>query len=174
METMLVTLVCGLVAATAAAATRTRDLFGLMVMLSAYSGLLAVLFALLGAPDVAFTEAVVGSAVSTLFMMGLIRQVDPGDVTNRAPRHQIGALVLALAAAGVLLYGVWHLPPFGSPEAPPMQRVSPYYTAHAVKDAHTPNVVTAVLADYRSLDTLIETAVVVTAGLGVGLILRRS
>ena len=35
----------------------------------------------------------------------------------------------------------------------------------------TPNIVTAVLADYRGYDTLGETAVILTAGLAVMLIL---
>ena len=36
-----------------------------------------------------------------------------------------------------------------------------------------PNVVTAILASYRSFDTLGETAVIFTAGIAVLLILRR-
>jgi multicomponent Na+:H+ antiporter subunit B len=52
-----------------------------------------------------------------------------------------------------------------------MVRVSPTYVEQSYADMATPNVVTAVLADYRSLDTLIETAVVLAAALACLLIM---
>ena len=90
------------------------------------------------------------------------------------------ALVLAGLAA-VLLYAVGHLPSRGDPAAPAHRRTSPagtpgagtYYLEHALEDAATPNVVTVVLADYRSVDTLGETFVVFTGGIACLLILRR-
>jgi multicomponent Na+:H+ antiporter subunit B len=39
-------------------------------------------------------------------------------------------------------------------------------------DSLTPNVVTAVLMDYRALDTLIETVVIFTAAIACGLLLK--
>ncbi len=89
-------------------------------------------------------------------------------------------LVLAGLAA-VLLYAVGHLPDRGDPAAPAHRRTSPvgtpgagtYYLEHALEDAATPNVVTVVLADYRSMDTLGETLVVFTGGIACVLILRR-
>lgn len=47
-----------------------------------------------------------------------------------------------------------------------------YYIQNAYEDAHTPNIVTVILGDYRSVDTLGEQIVVFTAGLIVILILR--
>ena len=46
--------------------------------------------------------------------------------------------------------------------------------ADSIKETTVPNVVTAVLADYRSFDTLGEVTVVFTAGIGVLLLLRSS
>ncbi len=46
-----------------------------------------------------------------------------------------------------------------------------YYIQSAYKDAKTPNIVTVVLGDYRSIDTLGEQIVVFTAGLILVLIL---
>ncbi len=57
--------------------------------------------------------------------------------------------------------------PSGSPVA------STYYIGNAMRDAKTPNIVTAVLGDYRSFDTLGEVIVVLTAGLCCTLILRK-
>jgi multicomponent Na+:H+ antiporter subunit B len=47
----------------------------------------------------------------------------------------------------------------------------PQYIEEAVEQTHTPNIVTAVLADYRGYDTLGEAVVILTAGLAVILIL---
>jgi multicomponent Na+:H+ antiporter subunit B len=54
------------------------------------------------------------------------------------------------------------------------QHVAPKYLADSIKETMVPNVVTAVLADYRGYDTLGETTVIFTAGIGVMLLLRGS
>ena len=48
-----------------------------------------------------------------------------------------------------------------------------YYIHHAYRDAHTPNMVTVILADYRGYDTLGEVTVIFAAGLICFLILRK-
>lgn len=175
-------LVSVLLGATAVALLFTRDLFGLTVLLSVYSGLIGVVLSLLGAVDVAFTEAVVGAVLSTGLMLALMRYLR-ADVrwatamTKRArrrrwPRSGLGALT-ALTLGAVLLVGIHALPEFGSPTSPAHQRVAALYLERSVEDAKTPNVVTAVLADYRSFDTLIETAVVLTGAVACVLILRK-
>lgn len=81
----------------------------------------------------------------------------------------------------LLIYASLGLPRRGDPNAPPHRLVSPagslvassYYIRNAQRDAATSNIVTAVLGDYRSYDTLGEVVVVLTAGLCCALILRR-
>ncbi len=48
-----------------------------------------------------------------------------------------------------------------------------YYIEQAMKDSETPNMVTAVLGDYRSFDTLGEVVVIFAAGIICFLLLRR-
>jgi multicomponent Na+:H+ antiporter subunit B len=48
-----------------------------------------------------------------------------------------------------------------------------YYIHYADRDAHTPNMVTVILADYRGYDTLGEETVILTAGLICFLLLRK-
>lgn len=160
-----------LTAVTALAVIRVRDLFGLIALLAVYSLLLAALFSLMGAGDVALTEAVVGASVSVVFLMALMWWIDPYELTRLPKPRQLLAWVPAGALGALLLYGVMALPPFGDPDAPPMQLVSPYYIESSYADMATPNVVAAVLADYRSLDTLVEAAVVFAAALACLLIL---
>lgn len=48
-----------------------------------------------------------------------------------------------------------------------------YYIQEAYNDTHTPNIVTVVLGDYRSIDTFGEQIVIFTAGLICFLLLRK-
>lgn len=162
-----------LILVTAVAVIRVRDLFALVALLAVYSGLVGVLFSAMGAPDVAFTEGVVGMSVSTVFFMALIWWVNPRELSRYPVARRRLAMIPALLVFGVLLYGVNALPAFGDPEAPAMLYLSPEYVAGAVPQMHTPNVVAAVLADFRSFDTMIETGVVLTAALACLLIMRR-
>jgi multicomponent Na+:H+ antiporter subunit B len=82
-------------------------------------------------------------------------------------------VALALALLIVLLHGVEDLPPWADPDQPASVHVSPRYIERAVEETGVPNIVTAVLADYRGYDTLFETAVIFTAGVAVLMILRR-
>jgi multicomponent Na+:H+ antiporter subunit B len=161
-----------LLAISALALIRARDLFSVVVLLAVYSGLLAAAFAVMGAVDVAFMEAVVGTSVSTVFLMGLMWWIEPTELSRypRLRRFIVAVPVLALGA--LLVWGVNALPPFGEPTAPGMVHVSPYYIDQSVAEMKTPNVVTAVLADYRSFDTMIEAAVVVAAVLACLLVLK--
>jgi multicomponent Na+:H+ antiporter subunit B len=63
------------------------------------------------------------------------------------------------------------LPSLGDAMAPVHQHVAPRYLAESGSALHIPNVVTTVLASYRGFDTLGETIVVFTAGLGVLMLL---
>ena len=82
------------------------------------------------------------------------------------------SFLIVLITGAVLIYGVADMPKWGDPQSPPSQHVSPYYIQHTVEDTATPNIVTAVLADYRGYDTLGETTVIFTAGMACILILR--
>jgi len=81
-------------------------------------------------------------------------------------------LVLGLFLA-LLVYAEFDLPERGDPNAPASVHVSRSYIERSVRDTKTPNIVTAVLADYRGYDTLGETLVILAAGLAVFLILPR-
>jgi multicomponent Na+:H+ antiporter subunit B len=91
-----------------------------------------------------------------------------------------GALLVALFA-GLLVYTTTALPDFGDADAPAHRTTSPaqtpvagtHHMQHAYEDAETPNMVTVVLADYRSWDTFGEVVVVFAGGLACFFILRR-
>lgn len=84
-------------------------------------------------------------------------------------------LVLVAALGGVLVWGTSDLPQRGDRNSPAAlhDSVSVYYIRNAYAETQTPNMVTAVLADYRSFDTFGESVVVMVAALSCVLILLR-
>lgn len=79
---------------------------------------------------------------------------------------------LLVAFSALLLLGGLDLPDVGDPEAAASAHVAARYVERSLAETHTPNVVTAVLADYRGFDTLGETMVVFTAALACVIVLR--
>lgn len=150
---------------------RLRNLFAVVMLSSVFSLLSAGLFVTLDAVDVAFTEAAVGAGVTTVLFLGALALTS----TNEKPPsgHQIIPMLVMTGLAAILAYGTMDMPPFGQADAPIHQHVAPEYITGARTQIGIPNVVSAVLASYRGFDTLGETGVIFTAGIGVILLLRR-
>lgn len=72
----LVTLFLVLMVVCAVFALSTRDLLAAVVIFGAFSFFSAIFFTLLGALDVAFTEAAVGAAITTVFFVSAIYRTD--------------------------------------------------------------------------------------------------
>ena len=150
---------------TAIAVLRLRDLFAVVMLSGIYSLLSASLFLDLDAVDVAFTEAAVGSGISTLLMLASLKLV--GRYENKS-RYKPGlALGVVLVTGALLIYGTLDMPHFGLAEAPAHLHVAPRYINDSMAEIGVPNIVTSVLASYRGYDTLGETVVIFTAGIGV-------
>lgn len=60
---------------TGLAALETEDLLGAVIIFSAFSFLAVMLYLILGSPDVAFTEAVIG-VISSIFFIFAIRRLN--------------------------------------------------------------------------------------------------
>jgi multicomponent Na+:H+ antiporter subunit B len=157
--------------ATVVAMALQRNLFGVVVLFGIYSFLMATVLAALDAVDVAMTEAAVGAGVSTVLLLSALH-LTGGTEAKPAQRPWV-ALALAVAVGAVLVYGMLGLPAFSDPRAPMHVHVAPRYLEDGLKETGVPNIVTAVLASYRGYDTLGETVVVFTAGVGVIALLRR-
>ena len=158
---------------TAGGAVLMKDLISAVLLLGCYSFFLALVWAWLGAVDVAFVEVVVGAGLATVLFLLTLFGTDPKDGRLRRPPPPLAALI-ALPLLGVLmLYAAKDLPEFGDPHSPASTHISPTYLQRSFQDTHTPNVVTSVLMDYRSLDTMVETVVIFTAGIACVLLLRR-
>jgi len=148
-----------------------RNLYSVVVLSGAYSFLMATVLVALDAVDVAMTEASVGAGISTVLLLAALHLCG-GEEAKPLTRPWL-PLAIALVIVAALVYGTLGLPAFSDPLAPIHVHVVPRYLNEALKETGVPNVVTAVLASYRGYDTLGETAVVFTAGIGVIALLRR-
>ncbi len=72
----LVTLFLVLMLVCAVFALKTSDLLAAVVIFGAFSFFSAIFFTLLGALDVAFTEAAIGAAITTVFFVSAIYRTD--------------------------------------------------------------------------------------------------
>lgn len=81
---------------------------------------------------------------------------------------KIFGFIAVLITGALLLYAVGDLPKFGDVNSPPSQSgISKHYIEETYNESHVPNLVTAVLADYRSYDTMFETVVIFAAGIAI-------
>jgi len=159
------------VIAFAVAALYVNKLISSVLILGCYSFFLALLWTTMGAVDVAFTEAVVGAGASTIFFLLALFYTSHHAVSPQKMPGQRWGLVIVLILGCLFAYGALDLPSWGNPNSPASTHISPEYIRRSLEDTHTPNVVTSILADYRGFDTLMETAVIFTAGLSCLLIM---
>ena len=140
-----------------------------MALSGVFSLLSALLFIRMDAVDVAFTEAAVGAGISTVLMLGTLALTSR---TERGPKKtQILPLFVVVLTGALLMYGTLDMPNFGAADTPAQTHVGPDYFERIPKEIDVPNAVTAILASYRGYDTLGETVVVFTAGIGVLLLM---
>lgn len=159
-----------LLAAVTIAIAGQRNMFGVVILASIYSFLMASLMIVLDAVDVAMTEASVGAGISTVILLATLYLTGSMEYPQR--RSVAIPLFVSLVVGAALVWGTIGLPAFGIPDAPIHEHVAPTYIEFSKKHSMPPNMVTAVLADFRGFDTLGEVTVVFTAGIGVLLLLQ--
>ena len=164
-ETLINIALFAMLVATALAAVRMRKLFGVVMFSGAFSLLSALLFVTLDAVDVAFTEAAVGAGISTVLMLGTLALT--ARTEKKPSRSPMLPLAVVIVTGAAIIYGTLDMPRFGAADSPAQTGVSALYLERTPHDIGVPNVVTAVLAAYRGYDTMGETGVVFTAGIGV-------
>lgn len=82
------------------------------------------------------------------------------------------ALIIVCVFGGLLIFCSMEFPSWSDPAAPASNHVSPRYIEQTMEETAVPNIVTAVLADYRGYDTMFETIVIFSAGVACLFLLR--
>ena len=85
---------------------------------------------------------------------------------------RLAGLLIVIICGGLLLSATQDFPAWGDPNSPASTHLSPHFITEALHETGAPNLVTAVLADYRGYDTMFETVVVFGAGIACILLLR--
>ena len=148
-----------------------KDLLTAVAMLTAYSLFVSLLFAGVSAVDVSLVEAALGAGITGLLLIAAILATTRHSEPRPDPRRRYVVLPLVGLFLALMLYAATGLPDRGDPEAPAQLGVSQVYLSQSLADTETPNVVTSLLADYRSQDTLGETLVILTAALSAAMVL---
>lgn len=159
-------------AVTALALVRLRNLFAVGMLSGIFSLTAAMLYVVMDAPDVAFTEAAVGAGIATVLIIATLALTSSEEKVK--PKRALWPLLTVLVTGAALLYGTLDMPPYGDPTAPAQNHVSMRYIEASPDEVGTPNAVTAVLASYRGYDTLGEVVVIFTGAAGVMAILGRA
>ena len=170
MEALINIVLLTLLAAVTVGIVFQRNLFAVVVLAGIYSFLMASVLIVLDAVDVAMTEASVGAGVSTVVLLGTLHLVRTIEYPSK--RSALIPMLVAGVTGAALVWGTIGLSPFGTADNAINTHVAPKYLADSVKETLVPNVVTSTLADYRGYDTLGETTVIFTAGIGVMLLLK--
>ncbi|WP_037493269.1 Na(+)/H(+) antiporter subunit B [Sneathiella glossodoripedis] len=172
MEEFTTVFLMALLVAGALGVLYVRNLFVATMLLGAVSFLMALIFIILDAVDVAFTEAAVGAGISTVLFLGTLSLVGADEKKSR-PKTVLPLLV-SLIVGGTLVYATFEMPVVGSADNPVQtSNLTTRFIEQSPKEIGVPNMVTSVLASYRGYDTFGEVTVIFTAGIAVLLILRQ-
>lgn len=169
---LLVALVLVVTCGAALRAAQTQSHLSLLLLLSAVGYALATMFAFTGAPDVALVAVLMETMLSLLFIgfLSAVRdrpQVEgfefEHDTSHRVRDRAVG--IIAGFAAFVVVWGVLSKPASLDSAAVAQIRLTP--------SAHAKDVVTAILSDFRGLDTMGEISVIGIAMIGLITLLVR-
>ena len=144
------------------------------IALGVFSYLSALIYASLAGVDVGFNEAVLGAGITSIFLLAALFHRQRQHQQTSAPLNPwviAGHLGIILSFAAILFYAGSTLPLRGEGASSALASAASQYLLKASPEIHSPNVVTAIIADFRSFDTLGETLVVFTAAMACLLIL---
>lgn len=143
-----------------------RDRLTAIVCLGIQGFAVALLFMLLGAPDLSFTQFMVETLSVVILALVMTRlRLSPTD--HRPTSEKIGDVLVSGAcgaALGLMLLRVTQVP-FNA-------ELSDFFAANSRVIAHGRNIVNVIIVDFRGMDTLGEIAVVMITGLAILALVR--
>ncbi|MCD6307462.1 MAG: DUF4040 domain-containing protein [Candidatus Latescibacteria bacterium] len=153
-------------------AIETKDLLSSVISVGAMGMALSIVFLVLGAPDLAIVQV----AVEVIAIVMMLRLVVVREDVTIAHRYRYGEVFATMT--GLIFFGVFivfasivyrDLPAFGHP----VLNVSRQYLSKGFDISTVPNIVTAILLEFRAYDTLGEATVIFVSILGAIVILRK-
>lgn len=143
-----------------------RDRLTAIVSLGIQGFAVALLFMLMGAPDLSFTQFMV-ETLSVVILALVMTRLRLSATDHRPTRDKIGDLVVSGVcgtALGLMLLKVTQVPFNGE--------LSEFFAQNSRVIAHGRNIVNVIIVDFRGTDTLGEIAVVMITGLAILALVR--
>ncbi len=160
------TILCILLAIGAIAVIFAPTRLSAIVVLGIEGALLSLLFAMFGAPDLAFTQLMIEVISLVLFVLAFHFLPDT-FVSSRKRRSGFFDMMIA-SGAGLALTGLI----LAVRSNPVSDSISSWYMDNAISAGQGHNVVNVILVDFRGLDTQGEITVLIIAAIGVTALLR--
>jgi multicomponent Na+:H+ antiporter subunit A len=149
-----------LIVAGALSAAFARSTMSAVLSLGVVGYGVAVMYALLGAPDLAMTQFAVETLTVVIFVLVFSRLRGFADLSSRFVRARDA--FVAIAAGTLVTTLVLFIGASGT-----TSRLAAYFADAAPRLAHGYNVVNVILVDFRGFDTMGEITVLVTVAIGV-------
>lgn len=155
-------------------AIETRDLLSSVISVGAVGFACSVVFLFLGAPDIAIVQVVVEVLCLVILLRLTVRRDDCTYDTHR----DIFSIFTAIFFVGIIIsFSYFFLRELHIFEkiftTANKGEIYNYYIKNALPETKAPNIVTAILLDYRAYDTLGEATVIFTAIVGALALLRK-
>ncbi len=150
-------------------ALELKDLLSAVISLGVAGYGISVVFLLVGAPDLAITQIV----VEIIALVILIRAMVSRDTTRMKGMNAVMLGLVSVFAIGSFIYfsalAVAGFPEFGSP----LMKVSSTYVRESLAKTGAANIVSAIILDWRAIDTLGEATILFAAAVGVVAVMRK-
>ncbi len=150
-------------------AVETKDLLSSVVSVGAVGFALSIAFLRMGAPDIALVQVVV-EIISIVMLIRLVVMREDTTLPKRIETFAVVSVLLLFGFfMGVAYYAFKDMPSFGHP----LMTVSGTYVEKGLESTGAPNLVTAILLDFRAYDTLGEATVLFVSIIGALTVLRK-
>ena len=150
-------------------AIESKDLISSVIALSAVGLGLSLAFLILKAPNLAIVQLVVEILCVIILIRATINKDLPLVKDGRWLFNTMSTLLFIACFLLFAFFALKELPRFGEP----FMRVSNDYLAAGLEKTGSANIVTAITLNFRSLDALIEAAVLFASMIGVLAITRK-
>ncbi|MFN7038448.1 MAG: DUF4040 domain-containing protein [Alphaproteobacteria bacterium] len=149
----------------------SKDLLISTILLSVFSLLMALIYLMLDAPDVAITEAAVGACISTIILLIALTYTKK---TEYYAKFSLKGFIVVFSIGIALIYALYDIPEYGNINNPIHTHVTPHYIQKSGHEIGINAIAASILASYRGYDTLGETSVILTAALAVIIMLTNN
>ena len=158
----------------------TKSTIICIVISNIISAIMVFIYCVLQAPDISITEAVIGTATSTILFALIylyIRKTSEHESDNFYQqvdiRQRLFVFILCILFYMLLVYVVQNLPTqTQATNINDIPRIDGLYIKNAINDFGFSSIVTAVVAGYRAFDTMFENVVIFTACYGFYVLMK--